>query len=79
MRNTFIEMRKVEDPMSFDAFLKAAEIYRLLRIKGFTIGSPNDCLIAACAIRNEVPLLHADRDFDVIARFTLLQAKNVLA
>lgn len=28
---------------------------------------------------NDVPLLHADRDFGVIARVTLLQAKNVLA
>lgn len=77
MRDTFIEMPKVEDPLSFETFLEAAKTYRTLRSKGFTIRSPNDCLIAACAIRNNVQLLHADRDFDVIARFTMLQAVSL--
>lgn len=77
MRNTFIEMPKIEDPLSFEVFLEASHMYRLLRAKGFTIRSPNDCLIAACAIRNRVPLLHADRDYDVIARFTMLQAVSL--
>ena len=31
-----------------------------------------DCLIAAHGIRREVPLLHADRDFDALARHTPL-------
>jgi len=69
----------VESPTSLDAFLHAAEIYRIARAAGFTIRSSIDCLIAACAIRHDLPLLHADRDFDIISRFTLLQAKNVLA
>jgi len=77
MRKTFIEMPKLEDPLSVATFLDAVEIYRLLRANGFTIRSPNDCLIAACAIRNNVPLLHADRDFDVIARFTMLRAVSL--
>ncbi len=44
---------------------------------GFTIRSPFDCLIAACAIRNGVSLLHSDRDFNTIARFTRLQSRYV--
>lgn len=32
-----------------------------------------DCLIAAVAMRYEAELLHADRDFDVIARHTPLR------
>ncbi len=29
-----------------------------------------DCLVAAIAIRADVPVLHADRDFDTLARHT---------
>ncbi|MGZ5294241.1 MAG: PIN domain-containing protein [Actinomycetota bacterium] len=32
-----------------------------------------DCLIAAVAIREGATVLHADRDFDVIARHTDLR------
>ena len=32
-----------------------------------------DCLIAAVAIRNDVPVLHQDADFDVLARCTTLR------
>jgi predicted nucleic acid-binding protein len=31
------------------------------------------CLIAAVAIRNDVPVLHHDADFDVLARHTPLR------
>jgi predicted nucleic acid-binding protein len=43
-----------------------AEIYRTMRTKGFTIRKPNDCLIAAYCILNDLALLHHDRDFDTI-------------
>jgi len=46
----------------------AAMIYARCRWAGITIRSPNDCLIAACALEADVALLHADRDFDRIAR-----------
>jgi predicted nucleic acid-binding protein len=32
-----------------------------------------DCLIGAIAIRADVPLLHADADFDLLARHTSLR------
>jgi predicted nucleic acid-binding protein len=51
----------------------AAEIYRACRRAGETIRSLNDCLIAAIAIRNDVPVLHNDRDFDVIRRYSDLR------
>ena len=46
----------------------AADIYRGCRAYGETIRSLTDCLIAAIAIRNDVPVLHRDRDYDAIAR-----------
>lgn len=46
---------------------QAAMLYARCRWQGVTIRSPNDCLIAACAMEAEEPLLHADRDFERIA------------
>jgi predicted nucleic acid-binding protein len=51
----------------------AARIYRLCRRSGETIRRPNDCMIAAVAIRNGVAVLHRDKDFDVIARYSDLE------
>jgi predicted nucleic acid-binding protein len=46
---------------------EAALLYARCRWQGITIRSPNDCLIAACAIEAGLPLLHADQDFGHIA------------
>ena len=47
---------------------QGAMLYARCRWQGVTIRSPNDCLIAACAIESGEPLLHADRDFLQLAR-----------
>lgn len=52
---------------------QASRIYRRCRSAGFTPRSQLDCLVAAVAIREEVPVLHADRDFDLIAEHTSLR------
>jgi predicted nucleic acid-binding protein len=76
-RATLLSVEMFEDPMSASVFEEAAQIYRTGRITGFTIRSSFGCLIAACAIRHGVPILHADRDFNTIARFTRLQSRYV--
>jgi len=67
----------VDVPLPLNRFEYAAEIYRSLRVRGITIRSSNDCLIAASAILNRIELLHADRDFDYIAEITNLEARNI--
>lgn len=52
---------------SHETARQAAMLYARCRWAGVTIRSPNDCLIAACAIEADEPLLHADRDFERIA------------
>lgn len=47
---------------------EAAAIYRHCRGQGAAVRRLADCLIAAVAIRADVPLLHADGDFEQIAR-----------
>ena len=54
-------------------WLDAARIYRELRSRGQTLRSQLDALIAAVAIRIDLPVLHRDRDFDIIARHTPLR------
>jgi predicted nucleic acid-binding protein len=48
----------------------AAALYRACRRRGETVRKLMDCLIAVHAIRENIPLLHADADFDVLARHT---------
>ncbi len=47
---------------------QAAMLYARCKWKGITIRSPNDCLIAACALESGLPVLSLDRDFQAIAR-----------
>ena len=72
-RDHMLAVTRIDDPVPLSAFLEAANIYRQGREKGYTIRSSTDCLIAAIAIRNDLPVWHQDRDYDAIARFTPLR------
>ncbi len=58
---------------SYKFALQAADLYRDLRKKGITIRKANDCLIASICIENKFSLLHNDKDFDNIAKYTSLK------
>jgi predicted nucleic acid-binding protein len=73
-RELFLTLPLLSNPLRADTFITASDIYRSGRRKGFAIRSSVDCLIAAIAIENQIPIWHRDRDFDVIARFTELRA-----
>ncbi len=53
--------------------IKAADLFRFLRKKGITIRKANDCLIAAICIEMDLKLMHNDKDFDNIAKYTSLK------
>ena len=57
------------EPAHYEA---AAALFRRCRREGETVRRLIDCLIAAVAIHATVPVLHLDRDFDVLARHTEL-------
>ncbi len=48
----------------------AALLYRTCRRRGETVRKLIDCLIGAIAVRTSMAVLHADTDFDVLARHT---------
>ena len=64
------ELLSTESPGDYE---RAAEIFRACRRGGATIRSLSDCLIGAVALRAGAAVLHADRDFDAIARFAPLE------
>lgn len=73
------EVRRVDEHLSvFEVlrlrdladFRRAAALYRSARRRGVTVRRTNDCLIAAVCVREQVPLLHTDSDFDHLATAT---------
>lgn len=67
----------VEDPLLSEVYEQAVELYRAGRRAGFTIRSSIDCLIASCALRNSLTVLHRDRDFDALAQISALDVRRV--
>ncbi len=65
-----VEYLRQQVPLDAEA---AAALYRACRRAGETPRSMLDCLVAAVAIRHDIPVLHRDRDFDVLARHTELR------
>ncbi len=45
----------------------AAELYMRCRQRGYTPHSLHDCLVARVALEHKTPLLHDDRDFELMA------------
>jgi predicted nucleic acid-binding protein len=56
---------------------EAAALYRACRRRGETVQRLIDCLIGATAIRTSIPVLHADSDFEALAKHTSLQIDRV--
>ncbi len=54
-------------------FRRAAALYRSARQRGITIRRTSDCLIASVCVREQVSLLHCDKDFDHLATVTDLR------
>ncbi len=63
-------MLHVKDLVTYE---RASAVWRACRRGGEPVRDTIDCLIAAVAIREGASVLHADRDFDVIARHTGLR------
>jgi predicted nucleic acid-binding protein len=56
---------------------QAAALHRTCRRSGDTVRKLIDCLIAAVAIREQAPVVHADADFEALARHSPLLLDSV--
>lgn len=57
-------------PTAAEDFDRAAALYRQCRTRGETVRRMVDCLIAAAALKADVPILHQDSDFTALERHT---------
>lgn len=79
----FTELRSLLDSFPLASvdlaldFDEAAVLYATCRRGGETVRSMVDCLLAAVVIRNGATVLHRDRDFDVLARYSPLMVEPV--
>lgn len=62
----------IESPLRQEVYEDAIYLYRHARRSGKTVRSSVDCLIAACAIRHGLTILHKDRDYDAISSISPL-------
>ena len=57
--------------------MEAVDLYRRARRGGVTIKSCVDALIAACAIRHDLEVLHDDAGYPLLARISPLRERRV--
>jgi predicted nucleic acid-binding protein len=76
-REAMLALPIVESPLRRDVFEEAVGLYRSARRGGRTVRSSVDCLIAACAIRHGLTVLHRDRDYGVLTEFSPLKVKEI--
>lgn len=76
-REAMLALPIVESPLGEAVHLDAVDLYRRARRAGLTIRSGVDCVIAACAIRHGLTVLHHDRDYPAIARVSDLQQRRI--
>jgi len=74
-REAILSFPIVETPMTESLFLEAVALYRTARRQGLTIRSSADCLIAVCALRNDLVVLHKDRDFTALSEVSALEQR----
>jgi predicted nucleic acid-binding protein len=76
-REALLALPMVEAPLGQEVFEDAVGLYRRARAAGLTVRSSIDCLIAACALRNGLTVLHHDRDYGLLARVSPLEVRDV--
>ena len=76
-RDAMYALPIVAAPLSAQVVDQAIDLYRSARRAGFTIRSGVDCLIAACALRLSLTVLHHDRDFDLLAKISALESRKI--
>jgi predicted nucleic acid-binding protein len=74
-REAMFSFQIVESPLTEEVFSHAVELFRSARRSGITVRSGIDCLIAACALRNGLTILHKDRDYGNLSVISPLEVK----
>lgn len=74
-REAMLALPIVESPLAQGVFAEAIDLYRGARRGGISVRSSVDCLIAACALRHDLEVVHRDRDYAALARIAPLRQR----
>lgn len=74
IRRSFEELTFLE-PSGIHLYLRAAEVYRMLRERGRTVRSTIDCVVAAIAEEHGCYVLARDRDMDALLESGLVKTR----
>jgi predicted nucleic acid-binding protein len=75
-RAAMLAIPRVETPLDLPVVDEAVALYRAARRQGLTVRSSVDCLIAACALRHGLTVLHRDRDYPQLAKISALKQRT---
>ena len=67
----------VEAPLTPEIVDAAVDLYRRARRAGITVRSSVDCLIAVCASRHHLRVVHRDRDFPQLASVLPFEQEDI--
>ena len=76
-RDSMFSLPVVESPLSREVVEEAIGLFRTARRQGLTVRSSVDCIIAACALRHGLTVLHRDRDYSTLAKISALRQQAV--
>lgn len=76
-REAMLSLPVVESPLEESVFIEAVALYRAARRIGRSVRSSVDCLIAACALRHDLEVLHQDRDYAALAEIAPLRQRTL--
>jgi predicted nucleic acid-binding protein len=63
----------LKEMLGMDVAVESAKNYRILRKKGVTVRKTIDVIIATFCIENDLPLLHSDKDFNIMEKHLALK------
>ena len=76
-RESMLSLPIVESPLPLALVEDAVGLYRAARRGGVTVRSSVDCLIAACALRHDLEVIHRDRYYLALASVSPLRQRAV--
>jgi predicted nucleic acid-binding protein len=68
---------RVESPLEPALVDAAVDLFRRARRAGLTVRSSVDCLIAVCASRHQLRVVHRDRDFSLLASVVSFEQEDI--
>jgi predicted nucleic acid-binding protein len=77
-RDAMYSFPVVESSLDRTVFDEAIQLFRIARRSGYTVRSGVDCIIAVCAVRHHLTIIHKDRDFDSLASVSSLLSRNLV-